>query len=222
MKYERGNSIIHKIDPRTKLVYLLFAIVFAVYFRNPTTLALLLLFAATVFKSAHLKFSQFLSETKMLMVFVTLLFSFQYYLNGFAFALVTALFLLDIFLLTTTFIRTTHPSDLANSLVNWKVPYEFAFLFSLTLRFVPVIQRDLGEVRAAQASRGHRLRYPWDFLPLALPLLHKLFRQAFDLSVSLETRAFSADRTFFRKMSLTIPDYLLMAGLACFSALWLL
>lgn len=222
MKYQKKDSMLHRTDPRTKLLYLFFLMAFAVYSRTPFTTGLLLLLSLSLFKLSGLSLKSFFSEARVLMAFLALLFLFHLSRASPLHALTSTLFLFDIFLLAAVFIQTTNPSDLSHSLVNWKVPYELAFLFSLTLRFVPVIQAEIVEVRAAQASRCHRLRYPWDTIPLLLPVLHKLFKRALDISISLETKAFSSDRTFYRTPRLNTTDYLLLAALFASAAFLLL
>jgi len=211
MKFKKTKSIIHKLDPRTKLIYLFLTVVFVIYSRNLFTLSILFLISISLFKISKLSFREFFSETKLLIFFLVLLFLFHFFTYTPLRALNTVLFLFDIFLLTSVFIQTTDPSKLTHSLVNWKIPYEFAFLFSLTLRFVPVLQNELEEVKSAQASRAHRLKYPWDAIPIIIPLLHKTFKRALDLSISLEAKAFSKNRTFYRKAALGTVDYLFLA-----------
>lgn len=221
MKYRNLKSPIHKIDPRTKVIYLFFILALAIVYKNLFTLSCLFLFSVLVFRASRLSFRKFLQETMLLQAFLSFLFLFHLYRTGFAYALESVLFLLDIFLLVAAFIQTTNPSRLSNSLVNWKLPYEFAFLFSLTLRFVPILQNELEEVKTAQASRAHRLRYPWDAIPILVPLLHKTFKRAFELSIALESKAFSGKRTFLREIAFGPADYSLITILALFSIAWL-
>ena len=53
-----------------------------------------------------------------------------------------------------TLLLTTHPSDLFASLARMKVPYLANFMISMTLQLIPVLQREVQLVLAAQRSRG--------------------------------------------------------------------
>lgn len=55
------------------------------------------------------------------------------------------------------FVVTTTASGLSSALTSAGVPYRFAFLPGLAMRFVPVFQFELASVREAQVTRGLRL-----------------------------------------------------------------
>lgn len=52
------------------------------------------------------------------------------------------------------FVRTTDPDRLADGLVRLRVPYRYAYLVVLALRFVPFFEDELRAVRDAQRLRG--------------------------------------------------------------------
>ena len=54
-------------------------------------------------------------------------------------------------------IATTKPSDLSSSLMSVGMPYRYAYLPALAMRFVPIFQFELNSVREAQTIRGLKL-----------------------------------------------------------------
>jgi energy-coupling factor transport system permease protein len=133
--------------------------------------------------------------------------------------------------LTTDFFllfRTTSPYDLGNALVKAGLPYEVAFVFSTSLRFVPVVRRKAQNVFDAQRSRGiplepglAALRY---YPALMAPLVVQSFELADQLAEAMESRGFGRPgRTFAHEYRLRARDWLiLMAAVAGLAALILL
>lgn len=58
--------------------------------------------------------------------------------------------------LVLVFMLTMNPSEFASSFNRIGVPYKFAYAISLTLRYIPDVQRDYINIRNAQAARGVR------------------------------------------------------------------
>jgi energy-coupling factor transport system permease protein len=94
------------------------------------------------------------------------------------------------------------PGELVHMLAAARIPYRYATLAGLALRFLPEMEHEFRGVVEAQAARGlpvqgtfARLRA---FLPLALPFLFRVLRRADDVALSLELRGFGAEpqRTF--------------------------
>lgn len=94
------------------------------------------------------------------------------------------------------FIATTDPNRLAYSLMQAGLPYRFGFMLITALRFIPVFQQELEQVKNAQMAKGidmeglsprkllRAVRYL--FVPLVISALSKVDF----LSNSMEGRAF--------------------------------
>lgn len=115
------------------------------------------------------------------------------------------------------FFRITPPEDLGNALVKVGLPYEVAFVLSVSLQFVPVISRKARNIFDAQRSRGIPLEpglaalrhYP----ALMAPLLVQAFQLADELAEAMESRGFGrSGRTFVRDYRLRTVDWLTLAG----------
>ncbi|MFH0818340.1 MAG: energy-coupling factor transporter transmembrane component T, partial [Candidatus Micrarchaeota archaeon] len=86
-----------------------------------------------------------------------------------------------------------------------------AFSLSMSLHFLPVFERTFYSVRVAQASRGHSGKNP---VPLVVPLLHSVMRKAMNLSLSMDARAFDAERVqLTHKLRMNPPDWVALLAL---------
>ncbi len=99
------------------------------------------------------------------------------------------------------FVRTTDPDRLADALVRLRVPYRYAYVVVLALRFVPFFEGELRAVRDAQKMRGisisvrnprrilHAARYT--FVPVLVSGLHRVDA----ISISMKGRCFGLHPT---------------------------
>lgn len=125
------------------------------------------------------------------------LFLVQGLLSGWTPALVAVLRLAVLLGLATLVSLTTRASDLVDTLEHALRPLarfgvrpaRLGLLFSLTLRFVPLLATWLGEVREAQRVRGLE-HHP---LALLVPLLVKTLRTADTLAEALDARGFDSE-----------------------------
>jgi energy-coupling factor transport system permease protein len=132
----------------------------------------------------------------------------------------TSLRLLALTSISFLFFRTTPPEDLGNALVALGLPYEVAFVMSVSALFVPVLGRKAQNVIDAQRARGIPLEpglsalrhYP----ALMAPLLVQSFQLADELAEAMEARGFGRPgRTFAREYRMRAVDWLaLLAGAA--------
>ena len=113
------------------------------------------------------------------------------------------------------FFLTVDPNDLALSLISMKVPYEFAFAFSLAFRFVPTIALEAQNIIDAQQSRGYEIQKKGiinqikNLFPLLIPLIICSIKRAFYVAEALESRAFGSkkERSYYYSIKYTFRDW---------------
>ena len=110
-------------------------------------------------------------------------------------------------------VATTRPSDLSSSLTCARVPYRYAYLPSLAMRFVPVFEFELNSVREAQAVRGMKLDRSIRGLVRSakytvLPMFFSAMFKVNSLAASMTGRGFGAhrDRTLLKPVRVTSWD----------------
>ena len=222
--YIYRNSIVHKLDPRTKIAWLV-GLSFLVFLTNSkkSILCMLGLVLLIVFLS-KLPLRNVWQSSKVFIIFFTIanviLFSLllwsvkQGVIDGIFFSIKFLVLIIS----SIVFAMSTSPRDLMLSLTKMKVPYELAFMLTLAIRFVPVIAREINHVIDAQKARAHKIKFslmhPIDsmetFLPILIPTFHLLLMKAFDLSLSIEARAFRSkkERTYPPRLKLRTYDYI--------------
>ncbi|OGP90154.1 MAG: hypothetical protein A2156_12415 [Deltaproteobacteria bacterium RBG_16_48_10] len=100
------------------------------------------------------------------------------------------------------FFQTTSPEALSNALIKMGVPYPFAFVFTASMQFIPVLVRRAVRIRDAQRARGIPLDSGLGIIrnipALAGPLLIQAFKLADELAEAMEARGFGAPGRRFR------------------------
>ncbi len=214
LEYVPGDSLLHKMNPVTKL---LGAIVFAIACFCTSNLVLLLamLVLGIVLAVVADLMGQALGLLRAVLVFSAILALIQLLTvpsgaklvplpwgyvgtDGVRAALTTVLRLgaaaLPLFL---TF-YVTKITDLTNAAVKvLHVPYKYAFTFSSTVHFIPVFLNDMGQIMEAQTARGiefdkgglvNKLRL---LVPLCVPLLVQSVRKTNSAAIAAEVRGFN-------------------------------
>jgi energy-coupling factor transport system permease protein len=117
-------------------------------------------------------------------------------------------------------IVTTHPSEFASSLNLIGVPYTAAYSVSLTLRYIPDIQRDFETITQAQQARGLELSKKASWIkrvkrtaPLLLPLIFSSLDRIDVISRAMELRGFGKNtrRTWYSSQPFSRRDKLVLA-----------
>lgn len=118
------------------------------------------------------------------------------------------------------FATTRLPSLTAALVTQARVPYEYAFLFTSALRFVPDFLAESYAVREAQICRGYvpsrnPLKRLISYAALVEPMVLRAITRSETMAMSLEMRGFgSRERTFSYQIAFQAKDYGLMAVLA--------
>ncbi len=223
------------LDPRTKMVIVVCLSTLALIYNTPerllqlliATVLLLLLFRIDI-PSVWVYLKRFLQL--MLVVFIIqciftrggevllslgsiALVSSQGLLAG------ASLVLRIIVIISAALILTTFSSrDFILGLVQWKVPYELAFMVTIAMRFLPLFRDEFINVVTAVQLRGVELKQvSWGkrielFRCLLFPVVFSALLKAQQLAVAMESRGFRAypQRTYLRRLDFIWADYLVM------------
>jgi energy-coupling factor transport system permease protein len=122
------------------------------------------------------------------------------------------------------FATTRLPSLTAALVSQARIPYEYAFMFTSALRFVPDFMAESQAVREAQTCRGYvpsrnPLKRLISYAALVEPMVLRAITRSETMAMSLELRGFgSARRTFTYQIAFRSGDYLMLALLALITA----
>lgn len=141
-------------------------------------------------------------------------------------AYVTGLRMLAMTIVFIILLTTTRLQDLTASLVQQvKIPYEYAFMFTAALRFVPDFIAESKTVQEAQACRGlstkgNVIKKMIHYMSVVQPLMLKSLGRSETMALSLELRGFgNQSHSFMSNVQPKSKDYvviLLMAAISCF------
>nr|WP_275576968.1 energy-coupling factor transporter transmembrane component T [Thalassobacillus pellis] len=232
------DSLIHSLDPRTKMIFVIFVVISSFILNDPA-LQLLLLVALFPLVLLAKVVKPYLVSIQFLLLFAVLIMTvhgiynpigvtpvfeifggltFKY--ESMVYASVMSFRILVIGTAAVLFVMTTHPSDMASALVKWKVPHSFAFILLSTFQIIPIIAREAKIVMEAQQARcldvkGSIIQRVKNLVPMFAPLFIITFMKVHQLSYVLECRAFSrkGTKTSLRETRIGSLDYSFLIGM---------
>jgi len=120
---------------------------------------------------------------------------------------------------------TTHPSDLAATMLKSRLPYKFAYAFLATIQLIPILTNEITTIYQAQVSRGLNVRAKLidrfkSIIVLMIPLTLGAINQTQIRAIALESRGFSAPvkKVMLRDPRLKASDFavmIIMAVMTC-------
>lgn len=236
-RYMPGNSIIHQLDPRTKLLgWLAMVTAILVSYSWPV----LLLNTGLIFLVIYLAQTSLSSVMRgVKWLWIIFIFSFvaqciytqgvplfslgplTVTLEGVYRGLSTFLRLLILFLSSTILTMTTSPMKLAGGLEALLAPLarlgapvnEFAMLITISLRFIPTLLEEAETITRAQKSRGAPFTSPKKLvrlkttLAVLIPLVVGSLQRATDLAAAMESRCYTGGPHHSRTKKLRFCRY---------------
>ena len=223
-QYFPGNTAVHRLDPRTKLILLVVYI--AALFTAKGLLAYLavLAFLAAAYAVAHIRPAIALKGLKPLLIILcltgilNLLYTPGQVLAEFWIFTVTkegifsALYMVAriVMLVTGTFLLTytTSPISLTDGLEvllgplqKIRVPiHELSMMMCIALRFIPTLIEETDKIISAQKARGADfetgsiLRRAKALIPVLVPLFVSALRRAEELATAMECRCYQGGK----------------------------
>lgn len=131
-------------------------------------------------------------------------------------SLIAAFKVFDIMVPALLFFCSVDPEDLTLMQVKLGIPYRYAMLLAVALRFLPVLDNEMKSIYQAQLARGVPLDKSWQkaihFFPTVMPFIFRSFRSALDTGLAMELRGFgyASERTFLNEMSMKLVDWFLV------------
>lgn len=237
-QYFPGDTVVHRLDPRTKLLLVVFFIVALFNTRGWFSNGLMIAVTVLCMKLASIRFSDIFRGLKP-MVFIIVLTALLnlFYTGGtpvYADWPVTwegldravKMVLRITLLITGTFLLTytTSPMSLTDGLERLlsplkkvKVPvHELTLMMSMALRFIPTLIEETDKIMSAQRARGadfesgNLFQRAKALLPVLVPLFVSAFRRADELAVAMESRCYHGGegRTRMNELHFLSADYI--------------
>ena len=202
-----GDSLVHRFDPRLKLVLTIAYIVLLFAASNPLGLTLSILFLAVMYKVAKIPGKMILKSLKPILpivIFTAVLNLFfvsgegeplvhiwflTIYAEGVRYAVLMAVRVMALIAGTSLLTYTTSPIVLTDAIEQLLKPlgklhfpvHELAMMMSIALRFIPTLIEETDKIMNAQKARGAQLDTGkmTDRVKALVPVLIPLFISAF-------------------------------------------
>ncbi len=247
MEYVYRRSPVHDLHPLTKLVWSVVILILALMLDSPLYLSAIILSVILVGFIAKVG-KQTVVYTGGLIAFSVIIFLLQVWfrpggrvlftvfpsswpvvggwlpvsLGGVLYGLSMSLRVLCIVTPFSVILSTTQPRDIIMALVDkLHVPYDYAFMFTTTLRFIPVITAEVSTISQAQRSRayavvgGNPIRRLKAFAPIAMPIVFIAIEKAERLGLCMDLRGYgSKERTYLHAFKLRFADWFALAVMA--------
>lgn len=235
-QYFPGDTVVHKLDPRTKLILVIVYIAALFTAKSYISYAVMAAVLVTVIQVSKIKFKAILKGIKPLIIIIV----FTAVLNIFFTpgkvlaqawifkvtqeGLINAAFMVCriVMLIVGTFLLTytTSPIALTDGMESLLSPFkkiklpvhELSMMMSIALRFIPTLIEETDKIMSAQKARGadfetgSLMQKAKALLPLLVPLFISAFRRADELAIAMESRCYHGDKGRTRLKQLTFAS----------------
>lgn len=219
-QYFPGNSVIHKIDSRMKLVLTMALVVSIFLCRNVISLAAMTLATLVLILISRISIKTVLKSIKPLAIIIciTALLNLFYgkgepllklgrltiTADGIETAVFMAVRIIVLVVISSLLTYTTSPTELTDGLERLLKPLKFlkidvhsiSMTMTIALRFIPTLIEEIEKIMSAQKSRGAQLdsggliHRAKALVPVLIPLFVSAFRRANELAYAMECRCY--------------------------------
>lgn len=219
-QYYPVESIIHKLDPRTKLMITFVYLISLFTANNKYMFLLAMLVLGAYILSSRVPIRYMLKGLRGILIFILLSVVLNMFFTkgepfidwkfihiswqGFRTACYTAARIVFLVLGASVITYTTTPTALTDGLegsFHWlkrfKVPvHEISMMVCIALRFIPILVEELDRIMKAQQARcadfenGNLIKRLKSLFPVILPMFVSAIRRANDLALAMEARCY--------------------------------
>jgi len=219
-QYIPGNSLVHSLDPRTKLFCVVIMMTAVLAVNTFIGVMITALFTGIFLVLTRVPVTIYLRGMRPLIILVVITAAFQLFLipgevlwrwwvfsitdNGIKMAALMSYRLFMVFVLAQLLTVTTSPLQLTDGLERILRPlarvgfpaHELAMIMTIALRFIPTLIEETDKIMSAQKARGADLESGGlmqrirALIPIIVPLFVSSFRRAFDLATAMECRCY--------------------------------
>lgn len=219
-QYFPGQSFIHQLDPRTKILGTLFFISSIFLAESYQAYGVLTLFTGLTIACSGIPVKMVLRSLKPLWIILLLTLGIHVFTTpgtvvySVSFLTVTqeglkqgglmALRLVFLIMISSLLTFTTSPIALTDGIERLLKPFkklgvpahELAMMMTIALRFIPTLLEETDRIMKAQMARGadfssgNLLKRAKNMIPLLVPLFISAFRRADELAIAMEARCY--------------------------------
>ena len=215
-----GQSPVHKLDPRIKIILTLAYIVMLFMTGNAFGFLIPIVFLIVLYLIAHIPLKMILKSMKPIVpiIIITAVLNlffvdgdslwswgiFTITKNGVAMSIMMAVRILCLIAGTSLLTYTTSPIALTDGIERLLSPlkkihfpaHELAMMMTIALRFIPTLIEETDKIMSAQKARGADMetggliQRAKALVPILIPLFISAFRRAEELALAMECRCY--------------------------------
>lgn len=215
-----GKSLVHRTDPRMKILLVLLMIVFLFIAKNFLSLGLMAFTVLLIMVLSGVPLRMYFKGLKAILViilFTTVINLFygtgdplwqwgvlKITRNGIFNSIFIAVRIALLIFISSVLTFTTSPTELTDALERVLKPlkllripvHEIAMMMTIALRFVPTLLEETDRIMSAQKARGADMESGGliqrvkALIPILIPLFVSAFRRAYDLAMAMECRCY--------------------------------
>ena len=219
-QYYQTDSVIHRLDPRVKLVTTICYIISLFIVNNFIGYLIAGIFLVFVIRMSKVPVKFIVRGMKSIVFLLIIAVIFNLFLTpgeavvsfwklqitkeGIRLAALMAIRLIFLIMGSSVMTLTTTPNNLTDGMERllkplkvFKVPvHEIAMMMSIALRFIPILLEETDKIMKAQIARGadfesgNLIKKAKSMVPLLVPLFISAFRRANDLAMAMEARCY--------------------------------
>ena len=250
-EYIRGDTLLHRLDPRTKVLFFLLVTILSVIVYDPIIMVCILFVVSIMYRVSNIPLIKLVGITKTLLpvfaMFVLLNYFvlpprgakiYFYLLPGMApvtvettlLGITSALRFILFIWLSRLLTFTTSISEILVGMVKMRLPPEVATSLGIAFSSVPLMINQFSSVIEAQKSRGSQIavRNPVKkivaFIPVVVPGIYITILRGMNVARTVEAKAFTynpKNRTFRKQIRFRSSDYIFLAVSGVFTVVFL-
>ncbi len=231
--FRKENKLLYRLDPRVKILFLINMIIL-ISLLNTFVGQLAISLYIVVLGAIGYTYDRFKRVLKMAtlvsLVFLLILFFIHVWLgytmcDSLSISGFLVLRLANLMIIFSLVFSTTSPEDIVQLLIKLRVPYMYAYMFTLTIKFIPIIARDIQSTYEAHKARGLIVDYGLNpikrvrsLIPFFISIFTIILNRVNSVAEALESRCFglTVKRTFLNELRINRIDIVFMlTTLAC-------
>ncbi len=244
-QYLPGNSFLHKLDPRTKIIAVIVYMIALFVVNNFIGLGAMLVLSLAVVMISKIPLRFFFRGIKAILFIVLLTVGLQMFMTpgetlwqlgflkitreGVHQALFMGTRLILLVSITSILTLTTTPISLTDGIETLLKPFqkvgvpahELAMMMTIALRFIPTLIEETDKIMKAQSARGadfesgNLLERAKAMIPLLVPLFLNAIKRADELALAMEARCYHGGDGRTRMKALKYSSRDIIAAVCC-------
>ena len=233
-QYIPGESFVHKLDPRTKILISILFIISLFVVDKFAAYSFVVAFLVLVICTARIPFRFVYKGLKPVFLLIALTGALNLFMVrggellyelGLRTAVFMAIRLILLIMGTSILTLTTSPIELTDGIerllrpIGKEIAHELAMMMTIALRFIPTLMDETDKIMKAQKARGadfetgNILQKAKNLIPLLIPLFISSFKRADELAMAMEARCYrgGVGRTRMKVLKFTSKDVIAFA-----------